>query len=190
MGSSAPTIFLLANKTTTKQNLAARRRTDDERSSRPRQKIAVRRRPDDDEKEHVPPPERPITDGSERPGEGQAAAGEEPRRDLDMGHKQAEARRRRGVGRQREFDNSEARAVVAGAQVRDEPFDRRPPFQRVAARYHGEPQRRRRLNKIWDLFELPVREQADAPARRLRVRERGPRDAAFVEVPQILRDGR
>ena len=98
----------------------------------------MRRRPDDDEKEHVPPPERSITDGSKRPGKGQAAAGEEPRRDLDVRHKQAEARRRRGVRGQRELDHRKARAVVAGAQVRDEPFDRRPPFQRVAARYHSE----------------------------------------------------
>ena len=55
----------------------------------------MRRRPDDDEKKHVPPPERPIN-RREGPGKGQAAAREEPRRDLDVGHKQAQARRRRG----------------------------------------------------------------------------------------------
>ena len=104
----------------------------------------MRRRPDDDEKDHVPPPERPITDGRKRPGEGQAAAREEPRRDLDVGYKQAQARRRRGVRGQRELDHRKARAVVAGAQVRDEPFYGRPPFESVAARYHREAQRRRR----------------------------------------------
>ena len=72
----------------------------------PRQKVAVRCRPDDDENEHVPPPARPVPDGSEGPGKGQAAAREESRRNLDVRHKKAEARRRRGVGRQRELYDS------------------------------------------------------------------------------------
>ena len=81
-------------------------------------------------KRAAPPPARPRRD---------ARAAAPPQRgagDLDVGHKQAQARRRRGVGRPRA--RSKARAVVVGAQVRDEPLYGRPPLQRVAARYHGE----------------------------------------------------
>ena len=81
----------------------------------------MRRRPDDDEKSTYHRQNDPERDARAQEKGRQPHARSRVAISTWATNKH-KARRRRGVGRQRELDHRKARAVVVGAQVRDEPF--------------------------------------------------------------------